>query len=228
MAKSKKAAQTLENTAVKPESKTDFTEENTKKAEENADFTKENNGVTKENEPSNSDFTPNWNVRNARVTDIQYITSFATEGKKVNEALSEVVKLAQNNTLAPVLKDDEEIIVISEELYNYANDTDATLEDTIQRLFDELKATKEMLQTEKENTANALKQVESQTLQPDQAIITFDAKTAENIRKARPFISKQNYITYEKNNNRDFINKLANHAVNKVLRIDFDNIINAL
>lgn len=166
----------------------------------------------------NNDFTPNFNVRNARVTDVNFIKSLAINGKSVGEALSQVVELAQ---AAPQLKDNEEIITITDDLLKFADATDIDVNFTISRLISEL----ELLKNE---NARLRLDAQGKELKNGEVIITFTDKTAESIRKVRPFIARSGYIVYEKNNNTDFLNKLVNHAVNKVLRIDFDNVVNPL
>lgn len=180
-----------------------------------------NKAQAKENQSkakANNDFTPNFNVRNARVTDVNFIKSLAINGKSVGEALSQVVELAQ---AAPQLKDNEEIITITDDLLKFADATDIDVNFTISRLISEL----ELLKNE-----NARLRLDAQDneLKKGEAIITFTDKTAESIRKVRPFIVRSGYLVYEKNNNTDFLNKLVNHAINKVLRIDFDNVVNPL
>lgn len=236
MGKEEKTGQTLEN--------------NDNPAGANTSNTTENPSVTEENK----DFQPNYNIRNAKITDVKFINSFATDGKKVSEALSHVVKLAQRPEQNDVtLKENECIITVSKHLLDFtteasgttqqsidyvfevvqavtpaleefAIDEDKTPLDTLQRLFSALKE-------EKETSAKLRLQIENskpEERKANELFVVFDEKTGENIRKVRPFIAKKGYLQYEQGNHQDFINKLVNHAVNKVLRIDFDNIINPL
>lgn len=200
-----KTPQTIENATESAKESNSQTEESTKKTSESLDF------------------TPNYNIRNARLTDVNYIKTFAINGKSVSEALSEVVKLAKCPNVIE-LESDQALINYSDELIEFANDADKTVNDTVVRLLSELKA-------EKENSANLRLSIESNKpapAKPGEVLITFDNKTAENITKVRRHCAIGKYLVWEKGNSTDFLNKLVNHSVNKVLRIDFDNILNPL
>lgn len=171
---------------------------------------------------ASTEFSPNYNIRNARLTDVNYIKTFAINGKSIAQALAEVVKLAQTpKENSTPLKENEYILTISDELADYATAQEATVEETIDRLLNELKAA----QTE---NAKLRLQTENKKLQAGEVVITFDKKTGENITKVRRLGLLGKNFTWEKNNNTDFLNKLVNYSVNKVLRIDFDNVINPL
>lgn len=191
-----------------------------------AENTSVSNTQADENTPkakANPNFTPNYNIRNARITDVNFIKTFAINGKSIAQALAEVVKLAQKPNMLE-MESDQALITYSDELIEFANDTDKTVNDTVIRLLSELKA-------EKENSANLRLSIESNKpapANPCDALITFDNKTAENITKVRRHCAVGKYLVWEKGNSTDFLNKLVNHAVNKVLRIDFDNLINPL
>ncbi len=60
----------------------------------------------------------------------------------------------------------------------------------------------------------------------NQALITFDDKMIEMIRKCRPFLKKKSVLTWE--NDAEFISKLTTASIRKFLLLHCDNVINPL
>ena len=107
-----------------------------------------------------------------------------------------------------------------------------TVSQALSEIIQLAKREPEKIEVTKEIPVEVIKEVSKEIekkLLPGQAVITFDPQTGENIRKVRPFIArKEDYIVYEKGNHTSFVNALVNRAVNRMLKWDFDNVINPL
>jgi hypothetical protein len=201
--------QTLVNTGENSELNAGSTLENEQTPQENAQADAE--------KPQETKTRASWTVKKPKVSDVEFIVSLQKPGQTISDALSSVVELAQKPpvTKEKALAEDQEIITIWEELYDYADSEDKTVEDTIKRLF-----------SEKSVLENHVKQIESELNKkvdvPENAmVIEFASDVAAAIRLIRPEMANSNLIDFDKGNDKSYVNAIVMFALKRVFFVDF-------
>lgn len=184
--------------------------------------------------PKDSERLPAITIKKPRKTAVELFRKLTEGCENQTESFENLVQLAKTGaetigkpkvdlTLLEAYFDPKEEKDLGDTLKNILTSYEMLLI-TLKQDDERIKALEAQLA---EKPTEVTKEVEKK-LDPGQVIITFTEKTAADIRKARPFIAKSNYLAYERGDHSAFINALVNKCVSRSLKIDWDHVINPL